>query len=167
MRFELSAETDQWYTPPIVLDRLGRIALDPCYSPLSLVKADFVAMERGLDFDWTEVAKGGLIYVNPPYSDLRKWLHKCREESQRGGLVVALVPHRSETRGFHEDVYSQGARVLCIRSRLKFVSPDPKKKKNGATFPSVLIHWQPPGIVRDALEACFADLGIWIEAVKR
>lgn len=65
----LSNKTDQWFTPPEIIDRvravLGAIDLDPCGSEQSnlIVGASRVITENSIDTSWGMTAN---IFCNPP-----------------------------------------------------------------------------------------------------
>lgn len=63
---------------------------------------------------------GQRVFCNPPYGrELSKWVRKCHEESQRGALVVMLIPSRTDTKWFHEYIYGK-AEIRFIQGRIKF-----------------------------------------------
>lgn len=121
-----ASESDTWLTPRSIADRLGRVALDPCSHPRSLVDADLRAMGPevdgvdGLELPWHEA--DGVVFVNPPYSTLGAWLAKCAAESDLGAIVVALVPARVDTAAFHSSVIGR-ARIGVLAGRLRFAIP--------------------------------------------
>jgi hypothetical protein len=100
---------DTWGTPKYVLDAivrvLGPIGLDPCSHPDAVVPCTHAIMlpgyERaspyagqtwrgdGLTTEWDGY---GLVYVNPPYSELDPW---CQKAAREGDEVVMLVPCRT------------------------------------------------------------------------
>lgn len=65
----LSCKSDQWFTPPEIIDRvravLGEIDLDPCGSTESnkLVQAKRVITSNSLDTFWGD---GQAVFCNPP-----------------------------------------------------------------------------------------------------
>lgn len=126
-----------WETPSELLEVLysvfGRFDLDPC-SPTKKgpVKARvrFTAEDDGLDLPWK-----GRVFVNPPYGrGLGAWVSKARCEYEVGGagLVVLLIPARTETSYWHRNVAGK-ASVWFIEGRLKFGGG-----KQSAPFPSAL-----------------------------
>lgn len=117
-----SSLTDNWNTPKSVyqvLDSEFGFDFDPCPN-----KPKF----DGLTVDW-----GRSNFVNPPYSELAKWLKKGWEEYQKGKTVVFLIPSRTDTKAWHE--YCMNAtEIRFIKGRLKFGD-----SKNSAPFPSAII----------------------------
>lgn len=117
-----SSVTDNWNTPKSVyqiLDAEFSFDFDPCPT-----KPTF----DGLSIEW-----GGVNYVNPPYSELYKWLKKGYEEYQKGKTCVFLIPSRTDTKAWHE--YCMKANeIRFIKGRLKFGN-----SKNSAPFPSAII----------------------------
>ena len=82
--------------------------------------------------------------MNPPYSKCRQFIEKAAREASKGATVVALVPSRTDTRWWHEYVWSgsqpkPGVEVRFVKGRLKF-----GEGKNGAPFPSVVVIFRPP-----------------------
>jgi len=123
-----SKETDDWATPSWLyrqLDEEFHFDLDPC--PLE-PKLD------GLKIDWE-----GNIFVNPPYSQVGKWLKKGHEELGKGNAktIVFLVFANTDTEWFHKYVYHK-AELRFIKGRIKFVG----KSNAGAMRPSMLVIFQ-------------------------
>lgn len=84
--------------------------------------------EDGLETEW-----GKRNFVNPPYSKLRAWCKKAYEESQKGKLVVMLIPSRTDTIAWH-DYCMKADEIRFIKGRLRFGG-----SKNSAPFPSAVI----------------------------
>jgi hypothetical protein len=112
-----------WKTPKALLKKLDNefhFDFDPC-PPLR--KFD------GLKIDWKE-----RNFVNPPYGrEIGKWIEKGYNESQKGNLVVMLIPSRTDTRWWHQWVI-KADEIRFIKGRLKF-----DDQKNSAPFPSAII----------------------------
>lgn len=104
--------------------------LDPCALPETAKCAKFYTPEDdGLAQDWT----GERVFMNPPYGKaIRHWMRKAYEHAQRGGVVVCLVPARTDTAWWHD--YTKGAEIRFIRGRVKFGGYE-----NGAPFPSAIV----------------------------
>ena len=74
--------------------------------------------------------------MNPPYGrGISDWIRKCFEESQRGCLVIGLIPARPDSNYWHDYVAGH-ADVFMIRGRLKFGDGE-----NSAPFPSCIVVW--------------------------
>jgi phage N-6-adenine-methyltransferase len=76
----------------------------------------------------------GRIWLNPPYSDLLRWMWKCNEEASHGTLIVALVPTWHGTQWFRDNCV--GAEIVLMSRRLQF-----KGSKSKAIFDSCLVIW--------------------------
>ena len=114
------SKTDDWSTPSNLYGEfLENGYFDPC--PL---RSDF----DGLAMEWKE-----RNFVNPPYSDLKRWIIKAIEENRKGKEVVLLIPSRTDTKGF-EMLYKHGCNFVFIVGRLHFNDEGP------APFPSVLVY---------------------------
>jgi len=83
----------------------------------------------GLTLSW-----GQRNYVNPPYSEVSKWIEKGVAESLKGKLVVFLTASRTDTRWFHNYALKYAKEIRFIKGRLKF-----DDYKNSAPFPSCII----------------------------
>ena len=65
---------------------------------------------------------------------MKDWIKKSYEESQKDNtMVVVLIPARTDTMYFHEDIYHK-AEIRFIKGRLKFGNA-----KNSAPFPSMIV----------------------------
>lgn len=138
-----SSNSENWATPQDLFDSLDYIfhfTLDPCADPSNAkCKKYFTKEINGLTKDWG----GHRVFCNPPYgrSNLDAWIKKCYEESKKPGtIVVALIPARTDTKWFHDYIYSTNQQIHFIKGRLKFGG-----SKNSAPFPSMLVifglHW--------------------------
>ncbi len=119
-----SHKTDDWATPTWLyreLDKEFHFNFDPC--PL---EPNF----DGLQIDWK-----GNIFVNPPYSQIEKWLKKAHEELRKGNAktIVFLIFSNTDTNWFHKYVYHK-SELRFIKGRIKFVGPS----NAGAMRPSML-----------------------------
>jgi len=138
--------SDNWCTSRTFLDPLekfncGPPAMDPCSNPASVVNA---AIELygpklngcGLALPWVTT---GLVFVNPPYSDLFTWMARCAEAAALGSEVVALIPAYTDTAWFHQFAVPAGVRLFW-EGRLSFL--DPKgRTRFPARFPSLACYW--------------------------
>lgn len=132
-----------WRTPPDVLDLVRQcyetveIGLDPATSDDNPTRALEWTSSTGLDISW----RGhGLVWLNPPYGrGLRRWTRKARQEFEHAGAadadaLVMLVPARTDTAWWHEDVLPLASAILFLRGRLTFVGAAAP-----APFPSALV----------------------------
>lgn len=63
---------------------------------------------------------GGLLFLNPEFSDIDPWAEKCAAEGARGARVKMLVPASIGTDWFREHVHHK-ALWLALSPRLTFV----------------------------------------------
>ena len=125
-----SSKTDQWSTPQAFFDELNKefnFTLDPCCDETNhKCKKFFTKEQDGLAQSWDNE----VVFMNPPYGrEIGKWVEKA---SITKGIVVCLLPARTDTRWFHNFVYHK-AEIRFIKGRLKFGDA-----KNSAPFPSML-----------------------------
>jgi len=91
--------------------------------------------ENGLEQDWK-----GVCFMNPPYGNkISKWVKKAFEESQKGVIVVCLLPARTDTRWWWD--YCMQGEIRFIKGRLKFKGRNTKGElvNYPATFPSAIV----------------------------
>jgi hypothetical protein len=130
----------EWCTPRVVLEcveAIDSIALDPCWSPRSLVQADeCLSLEGGNDgltYSWRSLGTG-LVYVNPPYgAALKQWVPKILAEAEAGCEIVALLPNRTEA-GWFADLHSACDAAVAWRGRLTFVGAPHSAMFGSAVF---------------------------------
>jgi phage N-6-adenine-methyltransferase len=136
----MSSRDQTWRTPQDLLASIlaagGRCEfdLDPC-SPSSdgpvPATTHWTEVDDGLSRPWR-----GLVFVNPPYSRaLPHWVAKCASEAAIGAVVVGLVPSRTDTRWWHDNVAGQAA-VIMLKGRLRFGAG-----AGSAPFPSAIVVW--------------------------
>lgn len=129
-----SSRSDEWETPKDVFndlnEDLGPFTLDVCATPENKkVDLFFTRKENGLVQDWG----GHVCWMNPPYSEVAKWVRKAYNESRKPNTrVVCLLASRTDTRWFHK--YCVKGTVWFIKGRLKFEGAE-----NQAPFPSMIV----------------------------
>lgn len=112
MSVHFSSETNDWATPQDLYDKLNSVfsfTLDPCATDANH-KCDryFTEADDGLTQSWD----GERVFMNPPYGrEIGHWVKKASEI--KGGLVVCLVPARTDTRWWHDNV-TGGVPLLSI-----------------------------------------------------
>lgn len=131
-----SSKSDEWATPRDFFDSLNRefrFTLDPCASQFNhKCEKYYTVFDDGLKQDWS----GESVFVNPPYSNVKEWAKKCKQEGQKPNTkVVLLIPSRTDTRYWH-DYCMSATEMLFVKGRLKFGD-----QKNSAPFPSVVLVW--------------------------
>jgi phage N-6-adenine-methyltransferase len=146
-----SRASDQWQTPPDVfgpLDVEFRFDLDVAALRANAQCDRYLGPDQarpdwrdGLLVSWARVASS--CWMNPPYSQCRRFIAKAALEAQRGCTVVALVPSRTCTRWWHQHIWfgsgpRPGVEVRFLKGRVKFLP-----SANSAPFPSVVIVFRP------------------------
>ncbi len=130
-----AAVTHTWLTPPSIIRALGPFDLDPCAAPeprpWPTAARHITLPDDGLAADWD-----GFVWCNPPYGPQTwVWLAKLAE----AGRGVALIFARTETAGFHEQVWGKATAVLFLRGRLTFHTPDGAPAAANGGAPSCLV----------------------------
>lgn len=120
--FDRSKENnkDEWLTPKYITDFFNA-DLDPC-SPMGRRPWDTALKHIGLPIDGLEYNWGNdFVWCNPPYGkETFKWLSKCASH----GNAVALIFARTETKGFHEEIWKKATSIFFFKGRLKFCHVD-------------------------------------------
>mgnify|MGYP000330210482 CR=1 FL=1 len=107
---------DEWLTPKYITDSLGVFDLDPC-SPADRRPWDTARNHIGLPEDGLASEWYGRVWCNPPYGrETFKWLNKLANH----GRGIALIFARTETLGFHSEVWEKAHSVFFFKGRLKF-----------------------------------------------
>jgi site-specific DNA-methyltransferase (adenine-specific) len=132
INLHFSSKTNEWATPQSFFDELNRefnFTLDPCANESNAkCRKYFTQSDDGLSKSWNKE----IVFCNPPYGrEIGKWVKKASEA--RGGVVVMLIPARTDTKYFHEYIYNK-AEIRFIKGRLKFGGC-----KNSAPFPSMVV----------------------------
>ncbi len=102
---------DHQETPKDLYDELNKefaFEFDPC--PLHGEK-----LFDGLNVDWKKSN-----FVNPPWSNIQRWVIKAREEAIRGNKTVMLIPARTNSAYWHDFILSSCSEIRFIRGRLAF-----------------------------------------------
>ena len=124
--------TDVHGTPRDFFNKLHAefdFTLDPCSDGTNALCAKFYTPETdGLAHSWF----GERVFMNPPYSDMKRWMAKAYLESLFGALVVCLVPVRTDTAWWHD--YAMFGEIRFLRGRLRFGDA-----KTNAPFPSAVV----------------------------
>jgi len=126
--------TDEWLTPPYILEALGEFDLDPCSPidrPWPTAKKHYTIEDDGLSQHWE-----GRVWCNPPYGpEASRWLEKLSIH----GDGIALVFARTETSMFYDHVWSRADALFFLKGRIRFHHVDGNRAKDNGGAPSVLI----------------------------
>jgi phage N-6-adenine-methyltransferase len=127
MQVLVSRNTEEWYTPPAIIDRvrrvLGSITLDPATDPIpqSWIRAEryFTQADDGLSKAWF-----GRVFLNPPYNGSSgRWAAKLISEYEAGRVEQAIMLINSaHGYAWFEKLWTAYP-VCCLRDRLRFIKP--------------------------------------------
>lgn len=140
-----SSNKDDWATPAYIFDPLNqrfKFTLDVCATNENTKCERFLSeASDGLSFNWD----GHTCFMNPPYSQIKKWMEKAYEEFIRGvgTTVVCLVPARTDTKWFHDYVWHYASSIEFFKGRITF-----EGASHGAPFPSCLVIYDPAAKVQ-------------------
>ena len=132
-----SSERQDWATPQRFFDALDaefRFTLDACATADNAKCPRFFSpADDALTQPWD-----GIVFCNPPYGHgIGRWVRKAHMEAtfRHGTTVVALIPARTDTAWWHDDVM-QATEIRLIRGRLRFSGHDVN-----APFPCAVVVW--------------------------
>ncbi len=132
MNVHFSSKTNEWATPQDFFDKINeefKFTLDVAATPANAKCKRFITEDAdSLQCSWDNE----IVWCNPPYGrTLKLWVKKASQTM--GGVVVMLIPARTDTSYFHDYIYGK-AEIRFLRGRLKFGG-----SKNSAPFPSMLV----------------------------
>jgi hypothetical protein len=127
-------KSDEWLTPPEIMEKLGAFDLDPC-SPLNrpwdTARRHYTVADDGLSKEWF-----GRVWMNPPFGrDAAKWMRRIADH----GNGIALIPARTETAMFYESVWARADAVLFIKGRPHFHRVDGSRASFNSGAPICLV----------------------------
>lgn len=108
--------SDEWLTPPEIIQKLGRFDLDPCDaigSPFKTADNNYTINQDGLTQQWT-----GRVWLNPPFNRYirHKWMSKMADHNNG----VMLIPAAIETDNAYKYVWDRCSAILFLKSRPHF-----------------------------------------------
>jgi site-specific DNA-methyltransferase (adenine-specific) len=142
------SNSDEWETPRDLfkaLDDKIHFKLDACATDENHLCEKYYTLEDdSLTKTWIDPT-----FVNPPYSNIRKFIEKAFHSSRTnlvddGIRVVSLIPARVGTLYWHDLIFGH-AWIMILKGRLQFLNrtlPSYKgdeTKTSSAPFPSALI----------------------------
>lgn len=127
--------SDVWLSPEGVVKAVGPFDLDPCAAPAPRPWAtaakhyDITQGQDGLALPWD-----GMVWLNPPYSDVEAWVRKLADH----GHGVALTFARTSAQWFAKEVFDRAAGLYFLQPHLYFHHPDGTRAGSNGGAPSVL-----------------------------
>ena len=135
MKVHYSSKSNEWATPQKLfndLDKIYNFTLDPCSTHENHKCEKYYTQEdNGLSQDWSK----DVVFMNPPYGrGIKHWVEKAYNESEKGAIVVCLIPARTDTTYWHDYIFPHATEIFFVRGRIKFgdgTAPAP--------FPSAIV----------------------------
>jgi len=144
MDVHFSSKKQDWETPQDFFDKLNeefKFTMDVCATWENFKVEHFYGYRSPTRFvDGLKEPWYGVCWMNSPYGkELKHWVKKAYEESQKGCTVVALLPARTDTSYFHLYMYQKpNVEIRFVRGRLRFVGAPAS-----APFPSMIVIFRP------------------------
>lgn len=115
----ITNKSDLWKTPKQIYNHfIKNNYFDPC--------------PTNPQFDGLKIKWKSFNFINPPYSQITKWIDKALEERKRHCNSVLLIPARTDTQWFKK-LIKNNVSIWFIEGRLHFNDEGP------APFPSMLV----------------------------
>ena len=113
--FQKTEASDEWATPPEMVDALGKFDLDPCATDRSAkAPAWYTKEQNGLSKEWF-----GRVWCNPPYS--QPALYRFCEKMAEHGNGILLIFARTGNKVWQEIIFPRATAVLFLRKRVQFI----------------------------------------------
>ena len=130
----LSSDKMDWGTPDEISKPLIKefgLCVDLAASAADTkLKRFFSLADDSLSQNWS----GLRGWLNPPYGrQLGKWVEKAYESTRKGGIIVMLIPARTDTQFWHKYVV-KADEIRFIEGRITFVGAE-----HSAPFPSAVV----------------------------
>lgn len=132
------SKSQEYETPNEIFEPLQKefsIELDVCATKQNS-KCDwfFTKESDALQLAWTKN-----FWMNPPFGrDLKKWVQKAYEESQKGVTGVLILPVRSNTHWWHKYIIDTKSEVRFLKGETKFVGHE-----RGLWLPFAIVIFKP------------------------
>lgn len=126
-------KTDTWLTPLWIINALGEFDLDPCgfYGHKT---AKEIMLTNGDGLEWN-----GRVWLNPPYSEVGRWLDMLAEH-RRG---IALVFARTDTK-WAQRHFEHADSVFFMKGRIKFLNDKFEESTNAGHGSMFLAYGEKP-----------------------
>ncbi len=116
-----SKKTDERSTPDnlfLPLDEEFHFTLDPCSTHENAkCKRHYTREENGLLQSWRDE----IVFMNPPYSNILKWLDKAHIESwHANSIIVGILPCDTSTKWFHTYLWDENNQQPRFGIQLRF-----------------------------------------------
>ena len=145
--------SQSWCTPPKYVKVIkefwnGKIDLDPCSNPYSIVYAEnefCLPQIDGLKQEWNFPT----VYINPPYgadrergTTIKNWLAKCAVSHQKyNNEILALIPVAPNTMHWKKYIFGQASSICFLYdTRLRFLVNGMDGGK-GAPMACCFVYW--------------------------
>lgn len=144
-------KSDDYLTPPEIVQAVGPFDLDPCASSFQGWRPWETARESwtwgGLERPWF-----GFVWLNPPFSNAEPWLRQLGDHEPGG---IALLLARLETDTWFKRVWSKYAGLFVLRGRPNFYYPWGERCPFNSGAPVVLVGYRDQALRR--LATCKLD----------
>ncbi len=115
--------TNDWQTPPYIIDTLGPFDFDPCASvhQWTPTAKEMWTIHDG-DSLFRTWPKEKFLWHNPPYErdQIAAWMRRAADQSNGITLIFA----RTETRWFQDHVFDAADGLFFLDGRLHFIRSD-------------------------------------------
>ena len=116
-------KTDEWLTPPYIIEALGEFDLDPCdaiNNPFRTAETTWVVFGHILRWE-------GRVWLNPPFNRYERpiWMKKMSEHNNG----IMMIPAATETTAFFKYVFNKATAICFMKGRPHYYLIDGTKAK--------------------------------------
>ncbi len=152
---------NSWGTDPAIFNAINNefnFSLDAAASDKNHLVPNYLTIDDdAINTDWKAnmefygYGNNSSVWINPPYGKgyIKKFMHKCIKEKDKGVTSVLLVPATLDAKWLPIDEISE-IRIIT-GGRLSFYHPLTNKKVNGNTKGSMFVIFRPskmPCVIR-------------------
>jgi hypothetical protein len=171
----LSSDTDEWLTPPQVIDRarkaMGGIDTDPasCAKANGWIGAR-IWYSRQIDGLNPQHPWEGNVWLNPPYGRgqyaASAFCARLIQERQAGTVAAAITCLNLNSAGsnWFDQLWMHASRHLVWRGRIDFIRPDGEPNGSSPSKGTILSYF---GENPAAFDAQFQDVGTLVAVIQR
>lgn len=107
--------TNEWITPPNIVESLGKFDTDPCASHFQ--KSPYATTNYYIEDDGLTKQWNGRVWCNPPYGNLAEKFIRLLAKHNNG---IALIFSRTDTKVWHQSIFPCASALFFTEGRIAF-----------------------------------------------
>lgn len=142
---------DHYRTPAGLIAAIERFmglkfTLDVCATEENAIASAFFTEVDDALYEGTEwkTRNGGMVFMNPPYSNLLPWVTRAERQARAHGvIVVGVLPDDRSTNWYQFGVFGKATMELIPQKRISFLHPETGEPVSGNPKGTVCPVWTP------------------------